>query len=62
MTARNSRPNIIYILDDDMGYGDVSCYGPEFNRVATPNIDLLAKQGMSTDTQSVTQRHGKPGA
>lgn len=47
MTQKNDRPNIIYILADDMGYGDVSSYDPEFNRVATPNIDRLAEQGIS---------------
>ena len=38
------RPNIIYILADDLGYGDLSCLGQ--TRFQTPNIDLLASQGM----------------
>ena len=38
------RPNIIYILADDLGYGDLSCYGQ--NKFKTPNIDRLASQGM----------------
>lgn len=37
------RPNIIFLLTDDMGYGDVGCYGGNF--VPTPNIDQLAKEG-----------------
>jgi arylsulfatase A-like enzyme len=37
-------PNIILILTDDMGYGDVSCFGGSF--LPTPNIDRLAKQGI----------------
>ncbi|HLN56639.1 MAG TPA: arylsulfatase [Bacteroidales bacterium] len=37
-------PNIIYILADDLGYGDLSCYGQE--KFSTPNIDRLASQGM----------------
>lgn len=37
-------PNIIYILADDLGYGDLSCYGQE--KFTTPNIDKLASQGM----------------
>lgn len=38
-------PNIIYILADDMGPGDVSAYNPN-GKIPTPNIDLLAHQGM----------------
>ena len=38
------RPNILYIMCDDMGYGDLSCYGQHHFR--TPNIDRLASQGM----------------
>ena len=41
--ATPDRPNIIFILADDMGYGDLSCYGSEF--VKTPNIDRLAATG-----------------
>ncbi len=40
----NKKPNVIYILADDMGYGDLSCYGQK--RFATPNIDRLAKEGI----------------
>jgi arylsulfatase A-like enzyme len=38
------RPNIIYILADDLGYGDLGCYGQE--TLETPNIDRLAVEGM----------------
>jgi len=38
------KPNIIYILADDLGYGDLSCYGQEL--FATPNLDRLAENGM----------------
>src|ERR671913_456451 len=38
------RPNIIYIMTDDMGYGDLSCYGQK--NYTTPNLDKLASQGM----------------
>lgn len=37
-------PNIVYILADDLGYADLSCYGQK--KFTTPNIDLLASQGM----------------
>ncbi|MEO8493910.1 MAG: sulfatase-like hydrolase/transferase, partial [Planctomycetota bacterium] len=42
--ARAEQPNIIYILLDDAGYGDLSCYGQ--TKFATPNIDRLATEGM----------------
>lgn len=38
------KPNIIYILADDLGYGDLSCYGQQ--SFQTPNLDNLAMQGM----------------
>lgn len=37
-------PNFIYILADDLGYGDLSCYGQQ--KFSTPNIDKLAREGM----------------
>jgi arylsulfatase A len=47
------KPNVVIILADDLGYGDVSCYNPERGRIPTPNIDSLAKVGMRfTDAHS----------
>ena len=40
----DQKPNIIYIFADDLGIGDLSCYGA--TKVSTPNIDRLAGQGV----------------
>jgi arylsulfatase A len=46
------KPNIIYILADDLGYGDLGCYNNE-SKIPTPNLDHLASQGMRfTDAHS----------
>jgi len=47
------RPNIVLILADDLGYGDVSCYGAR--RLRTPNVDRLAEEGLRfTDAHSAS--------
>src|SRR4051812_39307837 len=38
------RPNIVFIMADDLGYGDLGCYGQKITR--TPNVDRLATEGM----------------
>ena len=40
------KPNVLIILADDLGYGDVQCYNPERGKIPTPHIDRLAAQGM----------------
>ena len=42
--AETKKPNIIYILADDLGIGDLSCYGQQ--KIKTPNIDSLAEEGL----------------
>ena len=41
---RPGPPNIVFILADDLGYGDLGCYGQK--QIQTPNIDKLAKEGL----------------
>ena len=51
-TAEEDRPNIIFILADDMGYGDVRAFNPD-SKIATPNLDGLASAGVRfTDAHS----------
>jgi arylsulfatase A-like enzyme len=51
-TGMPSTPNIVYILADDLGYGDVAAYNPD-SKIKTPNIDRLLSQGMHfTDAHS----------
>lgn len=42
--GKNEKPNIIFILCDDMGYGDLGCYGQKY--INTPNLDRMAQEGM----------------
>ncbi|MFL5741764.1 MAG: sulfatase [Flavisolibacter sp.] len=44
LPAQENRPNIIYIMADDMGYADLSCYGRKDYQ--TPHLDKLAMQGV----------------
>jgi len=49
-----NKSNIIYILADDMGYGDMGCNNPD-SKIPTPNLDRLATQGMRfTDTHAAS--------
>ena len=49
---KRNLPNIVFIMADDMGYGDVSCLNKD-SKIPTPNMDSLAKDGMIfTDAHS----------
>ena len=60
--AADKKPNIVFILTDNLGYGEVGCYGGGLTRgAATPRIDSLAKQGlrllnMNMETQCTPSR------
>ena len=54
----NARPNIIFIFSDDLGIGDLSCYGA--TRVATPHIDRLAAQGQRFTNAYATSATSTP--
>lgn len=50
--ALAGKPNILYILADDLGQGDLGCYNPD-SRIPTPNMDRIAREGMRfTDMHS----------
>lgn len=61
-TVDLKRPNVIFIYSDDLGIGDLSCYGA--TKISTPNIDSLANQGLlftnayATSATSTPSRYG----
>ncbi|MBK1825518.1 sulfatase family protein [Haloferula rosea] len=49
------KPNIVYILADDLGYGDVQCLNPERGKIPTPHMDKVAAEGMTfTDAHTTS--------
>ena len=51
--AAAQKPNIVYIICDDLGYGDIRCLAPDTSKIPTPHTDQLASQGMTfTDAHS----------
>jgi len=44
LAAEAKQPNLVIIMADDLGYGDIGCYGQQ--KIKTPNIDRLAQEGM----------------
>lgn len=61
--AKAKRPNIVYILADDLGYGDIQAFNPQSN-IPTPRLDQLAAQGIrltdahSADSVCTPSRYG----
>ena len=48
------RPNIVFILADDLGYGDIKAFGEEKSKVPTPHFDQLCRDGMKFTNAHVT--------
>ncbi|EPR6688508.1 TPA: sulfatase [Vibrio cholerae] len=48
----NTQPNVIILYADDLGFGDLSCYGA--NDIPTPNLDQLAAEGLKFDQAYAT--------
>ncbi len=53
-TGAETRPNVVIILADDLGYGSVGCFGADRKLVQTPNIDRLAREGRRFTDASTT--------
>ena len=53
-----TQPNIIFIFIDDLGWGDIGCYGNDF--IDTPNIDNLAKEGMRFTNSYALEQCARP--
>lgn len=52
---KSDKPNIVFILCDDMGYGDLGCYGQKY--IETPNIDRMASAGSSHPSVRIRPRY-----
>lgn len=51
--AAADKPNIVFLICDDLGYGDIHCLAPETSKIPTPGADQLAAEGMIfTDAHS----------
>ena len=42
-----TKPNIVFVFCDDLGYGDIQCLNPERGKIPTPAVDRLAREGMT---------------
>lgn len=52
------QPNVVIIVADDLGYGDLSCYGA--TRIQTPGMDRIANEGLRLRRDIVRQRLPRP--
>ena len=54
LLSSSERPNIVFILADDLGYGDIKAFGGVKSRVPTPHFDQLCRDGMKFTNAHVT--------
>lgn len=55
LVSAQQKPNIVYIICDDLGYGDIQALNPEKGKILTPEVDALSKEGMTfTDAHSAS--------
>ena len=54
LLSSSERPNIVFILADDLGYGDIKAFGGDKSRVPTPHFDQLCQDGMKFTNAHVT--------
>ena len=54
----NQKPNVVYLISDDLGIGDLSCYGA--TKISTPNLDRLAGQGLQFTNAYATSSTSTP--
>ena len=57
-TQNSQKPNVIYLISDDLGIGDLSCYGA--TKISTPNLDRLAGQGLQFTNAYATSSTSTP--
>ena len=55
-----AKPNVVFVLADDLGYGDINCFGGERCQIDTPNFDRLARQGMRFTDAHANASHCVP--
>ena len=55
--ATAEKPNIIVIMADDLGYGDIGCYGAKPKNLKTPHIDKLAANGLRSVSYTHLRAH-----